>query len=72
MPEYGFSLAHISRIRMHCVKSVRIRSYSGPYSVRMRENTDQIDSEYGEFLGSDRINDYTLLQKNKGQRKPVF
>ena len=25
----------------HCVKSVRIRSYSGPYSVRMRENADQ-------------------------------
>ena len=24
----------------HCVKAVRIRSYSGPYSVRMRENTD--------------------------------
>ena len=24
-----------------CVKSVRIRSYSVPYSVRMRENTDQ-------------------------------
>ena len=23
----------------HYVKSVRIRSYSGPYSVRMRENT---------------------------------
>ena len=25
----------------HCVKSVRIRSFSGPYSVRMWENTDQ-------------------------------
>ena len=23
------------------VKRVRLRSYSGPYSVRMRENTDQ-------------------------------
>ena len=23
---------------MHCVKSVRIQSFSGPYSVRMREN----------------------------------
>ena len=23
------------------VKSVRLRSYSGPYSVRMRENADQ-------------------------------
>ena len=25
---------------VHCVKSVRIRSFSGPYSVRMRENTN--------------------------------
>ena len=25
----------------HCVKSVRIRIYSSPYSVRMRENTVQ-------------------------------
>ena len=54
----------------HCVKSVRIRSYSGPYfpafelntniqskyeySVRMWENTDQNNSEYGHFLRSAR------------------
>ena len=25
---------------IHCVKSVRMRSYSGPYAVRMRENMD--------------------------------
>ena len=31
----------------HCVKSVRIRSFSGLYSVRMRENTKQKNSEYG-------------------------
>ena len=30
----------------HCVKSVRIWSSSGPYSVRMRKNTDQNNSEY--------------------------
>ena len=47
----------------HCVKSVRILSYSGPhfvafglnrerYSARMRENADQNNSEYGHFLGS--------------------
>ena len=49
-----------------CVKSVRIGSYSGPYfpafglnteryspySVRMRENADQNNSEYGHFLCS--------------------
>ena len=33
-------------------ESVRIRSFSGPYSVRMRENTDQKNSEYGHFLHS--------------------
>ena len=36
-----------------CVKSVRIRSFSGPYSVRMRENKDQENSEYGHFSRSD-------------------
>ena len=33
----------------HCVKSVCIRSFSGPYSVQMRENMDQKNSEYGHF-----------------------
>ena len=35
------------------MKSVHIRSYSGLYSVRMSENTDQNNSEYGLFLRSD-------------------
>ena len=39
----------------HCIKTVSIRSYSGPYSVRMRENTDQNDSEYGHFSRSEQI-----------------
>ena len=47
----------------HCVKSVRIRSYSGPYflafglntdrysvRLRIRENTGQKNSKYGYFL----------------------
>ena len=34
----------------HCMKSVRIRSYPCQYSVLMRENTDQNNSEYGHFL----------------------
>ena len=37
----------------HCVESVRFRSSSGPYSVRMRENTDQKNSEYGHFSYSE-------------------
>ena len=36
-----------------CAKSVRIRSYSGPYAVRMQENTDENNSEYGHFLRSE-------------------
>ena len=36
-------------LRIHCGKSVRIRSYSGLYSVRMRKNTDQNNAEYGHF-----------------------
>ena len=30
---------------VHCVKSVRIRSFCGPYSARMRQNTDQKNSD---------------------------
>ena len=47
----------------HCVKSVQIRSFFwsvfsriwtiiSPYSVRMRENTDQKNSVFGHFSGS--------------------
>ena len=56
--------------RTHCVKRVRIQSFSGPlffrirteygkiqsislYSVRMRENVDQKNSEYGHFSRSE-------------------
>ena len=54
---------------IHCVKSVRIRSFSGPhfpafglnterYSVHMRENTYQKNSEYGHFSRSYYFNQY--------------
>ena len=36
----------------HCIKSVRIWSYPGPYSGRMRENTNQNNFEYGHFTSS--------------------
>ena len=35
------------------MKSVRFRSFFGPYSVRMRGNTNQKNSEYGYFSRSD-------------------
>ena len=37
----------------HCIKSVCILSYSGPYLVRMRENTDQKNFESGHFSCSE-------------------
>ena len=49
---------HISTFRLnysHCIKSVRIRSYSGPYLVQMRENTDQNNSEYVRFPRSEHF-----------------
>ena len=39
----------------HCVKSVCIRSFSVPYSVRKRENTDWKNSQYGHFSRSESL-----------------
>ena len=36
----------------YCVKSVRIRSFSGPYSFRMRENKDQKNFEHRHYSRS--------------------
>ena len=58
-------------IIFHCVKSVRIRSFSGPYSVQMREKTNQKNSEYGHFSRSglsdiflNRCAEYQNTRKN--------
>ena len=59
----------------NCVKRVRILSFSGPYfptfglntekyGVRMRENTDQKNSEHAHFLCN-----LTLVIKTEKQRK---
>ena len=65
---------------IHCVKNVRIRSFSVPcfpafglntlYSVQMRENSDQKIAEYGHFLRSElyRIN----YAKNQYYRIHLF
>ena len=37
----------------HCVKSVRIRSYSGPYFPTFGLNADQNNIKYGHFLRSE-------------------
>ena len=46
---YNFSAPRQSQ---HCVKSVRIPSFSGSYSVRKWGNADQENSEYGHFSRS--------------------
>ena len=45
-----------SHIRIKHGEILRI----SPYSVRMRENTDQNNSEYGHFLRSDTCGKFTL------------
>ena len=46
----SYSGPHFYRIRTKYGEILRI----SPYSVRMRENVDQNNSEYGHFLRSDR------------------
>ena len=46
---------HFWTYREHCMKSVRICCSSGPYSVQMRENTDEKDPEYGLFYSVEMI-----------------
>ena len=42
---------------LHCVKSVRIRSYCGPYFPAFGLNTEQNNSKYGHF--SRNVSDIT-------------
>ena len=50
---------------IHCVKSVRIQSYSGPNAVQMRENANQNNSEYGQLS----LSDYTVMYSSRPARK---
>ena len=52
-----------TRLKLHCVKSVCIWSFSGPYSVTMMENTDQKNTEYGHFPRYIRSNVYWSVPK---------
>ena len=42
----------VEKVLLHCVKSVLIQSYSGPYSVHMWKNLDQNNSEFVHFSPS--------------------
>ena len=44
------------------MKSVRIQSFSGPYSVQMCEKTDQKNPEYGHFSRSLYETAYILIK----------
>ena len=60
---YSLKMMKISKTSesniLHSVKSVSIRSYS----VRMRENTDEKNSEYGHFSRSVSFKHWLLLNK---------
>ena len=56
----------LSVISIPYVKSVRIRSFSGPYIIRMRENTDQNNCQYGHFLHSDNHNLNNIIADDLG------
>ena len=49
----------------HCVKSVRIRSFSGPYSPAFGMNTNQKNSEYGHFSRSGWNQTFTKVKAIK-------
>ena len=48
----------------HCVKSVRIPSFSCPYSVKMREHVDQKTYEYGHFHAVILIQNFSNLENS--------
>ena len=56
------------KMQSKSLKSVRIRSFSGPYSVRVWENTDQKNSEYWHFHAVSNISltysDWPEIDKN--------
>ena len=47
------SLLHISIRLRHCVKSVHVQSYSGPYFPAFGLNKDRNNSEYRHFSRSE-------------------
>ena len=50
IPRYFSHRRHQNAASFHCVISVRMRSYYDPYSVRMRENMNENNSEYRQLL----------------------
>ena len=59
----GILVEIVSMVNSHCVKSVHIRSYSGPHFPAFGLNTDQKKYEYGHFSRSVRITEEILNGK---------
>ena len=59
-------------LQTHCVKSISIQSYSGPYSVQMRENTDQNNSAHRHFSEWLRQQQDTKNQHTESMVNDVF
>ena len=74
----NFEILHFFFCYYHCVKSVRIRNFLGPYSIRMRENMDQINSNTDTFhavyrvLSSKKIGFYIILCQKMPKNEGVF
>ena len=74
-----FCIDQLNLFNLHCLKSVRIRSFSGryfsafglnaerhsisQYSVRMRKNMDQKNSEYGHFSHSVKLSYWVYVEE---------
>ena len=49
----------------HCMKSIRVRSFSGQYFPAFGLNMDQKNSEYEHFSRSAKFHCYTLWKREK-------
>ena len=56
----NFIFCVVNHNHTHCVKSVSIRSISGPYFPLFGLNTNKKNSEYGHFSRSDKSCSLTL------------
>ena len=51
----------IDSILNHCMKSLRVLSFSGPYFHEFGLNADQKNSQYGHFSRNEYVSHYCLL-----------
>ena len=67
VPNFPLFFEHFNKL--HCVKSVGIRSYSGAYFPAFGLNTDQNNSEYGHFSRSAKVKKRVVLLITFGLEK---